>query len=179
MPTKVRTQEPTADELIEMIQRKAMPAPEPGDLAVGLDLSQDVDNTAAVKVSELSSAGYTYIYDRRTGDRSITNRNMLVAQLKKTDENGRFVFSVTPPTDVTPTVGTYKCWLHPDDPQREHFDALGLPTCRKMNLTSPTQVKRHMKIRHPTALETIEDEQRQREREEDRAFQRELMASRR
>jgi hypothetical protein len=143
-------------ENIEEIMLKAEAAPEPGDLK----LSSKVEGESGIpemSVTELKSAGWVYIYDTKTRERSITNRNMLKTQLTKKRQDGTPVFTTNKPTEP-PFRGTLKCWLHLDDPNRSHYDDIGLPICKKSNLTSPYQVRRHMEKRHRTEFQIIEQE---------------------
>jgi hypothetical protein len=161
------------DELIEAMLH-ADHAPEPGDLKVQDIIHRpDGELPAAAVTGALESAGYVYIYDTLTGERSITNRNMLPAQLKKTREDGSRVFTTRKPK-ATPARGTYKCLLHPDV-RKPEYDALGLPTCRKANLTSPLQVRLHMQHRHKSAWETIEEMRKEEERREELEFRRQVL----
>jgi hypothetical protein len=157
--------------------RQAEAAPEPGTLKVKEILHRgDEELPAPMVAGALQSAGYVYIYDSRTGERSLTNRNMLPTQLQKKRDDGTPVFTVVKP-QAQPARGTLKCLLHPDQPERAQYDALGLPVCLKSNLTSPYQVEQHMRHRHPTEWATIEEERKRKEKEEDREFQRSLLAA--
>lgn len=118
------------------------------------------------------------IYDTQTGESSIVMATMLDQQLRKTRPDGSYVFSVMKPA-FEPKRGDFKCLLHPDDPNREYYDTLGLATCKKANLTSKFQVTRHMQKRHKIEWQTIEQdrldkavEKETRAKEEDRALQR-------
>lgn len=155
-------------------------APEPGTWSIRDVIHRGDDEVPApIVASALQSAGYTYLYDTKTGERSLTNNNMLHAQLSKKREDGSRVFSTVPPTAngriVKPKRGTLKCLLHADDSQREHYDELGLPTCPKANLTSKHQVMLHMRHRHKMEWETIEQERQEAEKAADRAFQRSIV----
>lgn len=173
---------PVSDEMEEERQRilagmMEMPDPrlEPGTLKVRDIIHKgDEEYPAPVVASTLTSAGYVYIYDTKTGERSLTNRNMLPAQLAKRREDGSFVFTQNKPARV-PKRGTYKCLLHKDDPNRALYDQWGLAVCPKSNLISEHQVKRHMQNRHKVEWQTIEDARIERERQEDRALQRAFM----
>ena len=158
-------------ELIEEMLERAGKADHPSDKPRVVD---EADASTPMVAHKESSAGYAYIYDTRTGERSVTNRNMLSTQLKKKRRDGSLVFTTKKPSQ-SPVRGTFKCMLHIDDPNREHYDSLGLTTCRKSNLTSPFQVRRHMQKRHPVEWETIEEERKAAEKAEDRQFQRGLM----
>ncbi len=67
-----------------------------------------------------------------------------------------------------------RCRLHPKDPARPEWDAMGLPTCSKP-LANPYEVDRHMQKKHSTAWGAIERDRLHKERQEDRAAQRAMM----
>lgn len=161
--------------LIEEMINKAEQAKEPGEIATQQVIHKgDKEVPSPMVATRMESAGYVYIYDTRTGERSVTNRNMLPTQLKKKREDGSSVFTTVKP-GITPRRGNLKCMLHPDEPNRKHYDDLGLPVCRKANLTSPYQVRRHMEKRHPMEWQTIEQERIDAEKKEDKEFQRQLI----
>jgi len=122
----------------------------------------------------LISAGYSYIYDRKTGERSKTNNNMLPMQLQKKNPDGSLRFTTKKPP-FEPKRGAYKCLLHADDPNRAHYTDMGLPVCKKHNLINPHQRTIHMQKRHKVEWAAIEAERIERERQEDREFQRSIM----
>ena len=129
----------------------------------------------SVKGLSVTSAGYSYIYDTKTGDRSKTNNNMLPMQLKKKHPDGTPRFTtIKPPFE--PKKGTLKCMLHADDPNRKLYDEMGLPSCKKHNLTNPFQVRRHMEKRHKMEWQAIEQMRIEKERQEDREFQRKILS---
>ena len=154
-------------------------APEPTGLAPNdIVHAGSVDVPMPMVVSSVTSAGYTYIYDTRTGDRSMTNRNMLPAQLKKTRADGSRVFSVVKPA-IEPVTGTILCLLHERAPDREQYAKLGFATCPKANLISQFHLERHMKKTHRLEWAAIEDARVKAEKAEDRAFQRDILSGRR
>jgi len=161
------------EKLVEEMVRDAERAEEPGKEDSRIINKGDAELPIPMVMS-IKSAGYVYIYDTRTGERSLTNRNMLPSQLKKRRADGSVVFTTISP-GIKPARGTLKCTLHADGANREHYDELGLPVCRKANLTSPFQVKRHMQKRHPVEWATIEEERVAAEKEEDRDFQRMIL----
>jgi hypothetical protein len=164
----------TEQNILEMMQA-AEEAPEPGTFNRRAAIHSPDDTVpVSVQIAALESAGYVYVYDVRSGDRSIVNRNMLSTQLDKRDEDRTRIFSTIKPP-IEPAVGTYKCLLHEDQPEREHYDAMGLARCKKSNLISEYQVNRHMSVRHHTEWETIQQEQDRAEKDEERVFQRALM----
>jgi len=124
--------------------------------------------------TQLKSAGHVYIYDTVTHERSLCNRNMLPHNLRKKRPDGSLVFTTIKPA-VGPKRGHLKCMLHPDAPNRWHYDDSGLATCKKSNITSPYQVKRHMMKRHKVEYDTIKDEIATEEKEKDRKLRESLI----
>jgi len=161
------------DKLIEEMLKDAEGIAEPGTM--GKVIHRGNDEVPAPMTAKVESAGYVYIYDTVTHERSVCNRNMLPGALKKKRPDGSLVYTTARPIEQ-PRRGALKCLLHPDDPNREHYNDLGLATCMKSNLTSPFQVKRHMQKRHPMEFATIEEERIAKEKADDRAFQQAMMA---
>ncbi len=158
----------TAQQLETLVQNQGN-APEPGH-PVSIDGEAPVPMTPL----ELKSAGYTYIYDTKTGERSLTNNNMLVMQLGKKRPDGTPYFTTTDP-GIRPKVGQIKCLLHPDNPDRKTYDRMGLPVCRKSNLVNEWQLQRHMEKRHRAEFDAIKKMEADREREEDRLFRQSMI----
>ena len=160
---------------IEELMNEAEDAPEPGSLGKGTAIHSATSVVPlSMSVSELQTAGYTYIYDRRDGRQSKTNNDMLHQQLEKRDDTGARIYTTVKP-DYEPVQGTLKCMLHKDQLEREHYDVMGLATCNKSNLTSEYQVQRHMQNRHRMEWATISEENERVERETERTFQRAMM----
>ncbi len=172
MTTEDTTQE--NDTLIEEMLRDAEEAPEPGTMDKVVHRG-DESQPAPMTFAALKSAGWVYIYETSDGQRSKANRNML-PQLLKVKVNGKPRFTTRKP-DYEPKRGTLKCLLHEDDSIRAHYTDLGFATCRKSNITSPYQVTQHMRKRHPVEWATIEKERIDKEKQEDREFQRNLMTA--
>ena len=150
-------------------------APEPGTLRPRDILHRgDEELPAPVVAKVLTSAGYKYIYDTKTGERSLTNANMLPAQLRKVREDGTPVFTTKKPA-IEPSRGEYKCLLHPSNKERPHYDELGFAVCHKSNLMSQFQVEQHMRNRHRVEWATIQRERQEKEREEERKLQRAIL----
>ena len=156
------SKEPTIEEMM----RDAEMADEPGELKAGKVISATSDMT--MSTSELQSAGYVYVYDTRTARRSVVNRNMLQQQLEKRREDGSFAFSTRKPEGVESIVGTIKCFLHEDDPNRKKYDQMGLVRCKKSNFFTEMDRERHLKTRHPRAFATRENERTREDREAER-----------
>lgn len=119
-----------------------------------------------MKPEPVLSAGQVYIYDTKTHERSVCRRNILPHKLKLKREDDSSVFTTVKPKAL-PRRGVLKCMLHPDE-RTEMYDAWGFPTCKKSNLTSPFQVRRHMQKRHKQEYEAIKEEETRIEKEKDR-----------
>ena len=76
----------TQEKSIQEQLRDAEVAEEPGNMKRGAVVGNS--NGMTMTAAELQSAGYVYVYDNRTGDRSVINRNMLEQQLGKRREDG-------------------------------------------------------------------------------------------
>jgi len=165
----------TTEKMTVELMEEAEAAPEPGNFNRRQVIHSPSDTFPAdVQVASLESAGYVYVYDTETAERSIINRNMLETQLSKLRPDGTRFFTTVKPT-FEPQRGTLKCLLHKDDPERGQYDIWGFPTCNKSNLVSEFQVNRHVQIRHRMEWQTIYDERERKEKEEERDFQRQLL----
>ena len=135
-----------------------------------LAIEKDKDIDVEMIPMQLKSAGYVIIYDTKTYEPSICNRNSLRHNLQKKRPDGSIVFTTVKP-EQKPKRGTLKCMLHAESPNRDYYDSLGLPVCLKANLTSPYQVIRHMQKRHKVEYATIKEEEQREERERQRKLQ--------
>lgn len=163
-------------ELIEAMVDRAEKAEESGSMKAGDVISRgDEKAPAPMVVSQVSSAGYYWIYDTRTGERSKANKNMIPQLLRAKRPDGSLIFTITKPP-FEPKRGTIKCMLHKDDPNRKHYDEMGLPTCIAGSIPSKHQLVVHMQKKHKTAWEAIEYERKERERQEDRELQKSLLS---
>ena len=151
---------------IEEMLRDAEDAAEPGDMATGQVISRRDDMT--MTTSQLQSAGWVYVYDTRTADRSVVNRNMLPQQLQKQRPDGSYVFSTRKPEGIEIIVGALNCFLHADDPNREKHNRMGLVTCIKIGFLNELDRANHMRYRHPRAYATLENERVREDREAER-----------
>ena len=153
-------------------------APEPAGLRENdIIHAGSPDVPMPLMVSAIQSAGYAYIYDTRTGDRSLTNKNMLPIQLKKLRPDGSRVFTTVKP-DITPVTGNIKCLLHLDSPAHAQYTVMGFPECSKDNLISDFHLERHMAAKHKAEWAAIKSARDKAERVEDREFQRAILAGR-
>jgi len=150
-------------------------APEPGTTSVSAIIhSGDDDVPVQMRVNALRSAGYSYVYHTRTGERAVVNRNMMPAQLRKTLPDGSLAFSIVKPA-IPPRRGASLCMLHKDHPRRAEFDLMGLPVCPKGTLVSDVQVELHMQHKHKSSWAAIEKKRERLEKDEDRQLQRAFM----
>ena len=165
--TEAATLEQETRELLAVMVGQAEKAPEPGTMKVRDILnagSESLETPMVIK--SLTSAGYRWMYDTETGERSLTNLNMLPAQLRKLRVDGTPVFTIHKPA-VAPRQGTQKCLLHKDNPDRKHYEELGFKECPKSNLPSQFMVEQHMAHRHRVEWATIQQE-RTKQREDER-----------
>jgi len=134
------------------------------------------DKDAPTVVSRVKGTdGLIPIYDRKTGEQSTVLEYMLRELLKaKSPVDGSLRFTTRKPP-FSLKQGTHKCLLHPDNPERAHYDELGFPVCLKSNLTSPFMVKKHMRSRHKIEWATIEEERKDEEKRAEQEFQRSII----
>ena len=128
---------------------------------------------APMTVKEMTSAGYKSIWDSRTYEWAPVLYYMLQQKLRERREDGSFIWTTNDPKKL-PKRGTHKCLLHKDSPNRNEYDKMGLRTCKKSNIINDYEVKQHMSKKHPKEWQAIEDMRKERERQEDRAFQKTL-----
>ena len=154
------------DVALEEMLRDAEDAVEPGDMVSGQVISQSAEMT--MTTSQLQSAGWVYVYDTVTADRSVVNRNMLPQQLQKQRLDGSYFFSTRKPEGIEPVMGDINCLLHIDDPDREKYDRMGLVTCTKIGFRNELNRDQHLRTRHPRAYATLENERVREDREAER-----------
>jgi hypothetical protein len=149
---------------------------EPGDVVPGQFLQRptvevgDDPGIPGTIVSDLESAGYTRVWDTLTWEESLVSNNALPTQLKVMRADG-----------VTPILtkvkageafrGTFKCFLHPDQPEHEMFVAMGFAPCSKRTMPNSFQANNHNKNRHHEewlAYQSIITDQRRQEEDADR-----------
>ncbi len=151
------TERSVTDELQQMID-DAQPSKEPGKVKPGDIVNRpkadDVDDLG-LAVSSLTSAGYVMVYDIRDGRPFPWNRNMLKAELQKTDpKTGKRIFTTRDP-GYRPKVGGYVCWLHADYSGAEALESLGFQKCEKKGIPSEYEVQRHMQKKHGRQFDVI------------------------
>ena len=133
----------------------------------------DEELDAPMTVKELTSAGYVYVWDTRTFERAPVLQYMLPSIMRRRREDGSFIWTTNDPKKL-PKRGTMKCLLHKDSPDRKLYDEMGFRICKKSFIPNAFEVKQHMSKKHPKEWQAIEDLRKERERQEDRAFQRTL-----
>lgn len=150
---------------------------EPGTLSVDQVLhTGDETLPAPMAVQEVSSAGWSSIWDTLTGEKSYTNNNMLAIQLGKKREDGTRVFTTAKP-DIEPFRGDLKCYLHAEASNREEWNRYGFAECAKGNLRNEHERTTHMAHRHKSEWAEIEGGKDRDERTEDRDLQRGAIAT--
>jgi len=147
------------------LEEKVLNAEEVPESQVELESKPEFE-TEYMTPAPVLSAGQAYIYDTRTFERSLCRKNNLRHLLKLKREDGSSVFTTVKP-DKLPKRGVLKCMLHPDE-RADMYDAWGFPVCKKSNLTSPFQVRRHMRSRHKQEYEAIKEEEARVEKDKER-----------
>jgi len=160
--------------IIEQMVQVAEDAPEPGGVTKGQVLMEE--DGSKTDVSTVESAGWTWVYDKDTGDQSKCNMNMLRAQLRKVGKDGKPQFTTVDP-GFRPVKGDCLCMLHPGAENYEKYHKMGFPTCMKANIANEMEVEEHMRKKHKATWNIIEKQKEKEEREADRELQREMIAS--
>lgn len=135
---------------------------------------------------ESTPDAYIPVWSQIDGGKSIVLVSMLTTQLKKKVPQdthikpelwGKPAFSLQP--TFKPVRDEMLCMLHPDHPMREELDEMGLRgiTCSKWNIPTEKDVMKHFERRHTDSFDTYTAAIGKAERDEDRAFQREMLES--
>lgn len=133
-------------------------APEPGVVEMSDIIRQGATQfPGEVVVQALESAGWVVVWHTETHEPSYVHRNSLVTQLNKRLANGERAFTLIDPGQK-PWRGKVKCLLHSERGERADWDDLGLPVCNKADIPNMYQLRRHMTLKHPSALKAIQDE---------------------
>ena len=163
--------------LDQMIQ-EAEKSPEDMQQLADLDDAQpDTFELKPTSVQLNAESQTVVIYHSATGEPRrmprLYARQALLKKFKARDGAelaGKFVFSTRP---LGPYVlGTVKCLLHRDRPQRELYSSWGLPVCKSEHLPSEFEAEQHMKSRHAAAWSRIQEIRETQRRDEDRDIQR-------
>jgi hypothetical protein len=167
----------TKDPIATLIEDTEAVEREPGDFQAG-DRVRDPgppsvtmpDGVPGSVVADLLSAGHTILYDTITREPSVVNNNMLFTQLESRREDGSRAFTRIKPIEP-PWRGSFKCFLHEDQPDRARYDSMGFPTCKKATMPNQYQADNHARNRHRDEWRAVEAEREIRERREDREAQ--------
>jgi hypothetical protein len=123
--------------------------------------------SSAVGAFELNveeGSGWRWAWNTRSYERSRFLTYMLAQKLsEKFTGSNQYVWTTRQPKDdqgnvLYPLRGDNLCILHENHPDRKYHVFLGLPTCRKANLTSPFQVRLHAQHRHSQEWGVLEEE---------------------
>ena len=125
------------------------------------------------------------LYNTMTGQPSDVLIYMVSKKLGNKRGDGKSWWTLNPDEAPEWALGTIICQLHPDHPDREWLDSIGLQgrTCapmtgeHKSNITSDFELKQHMAKKHRVEHATIVMAQERDEKEEERRWQRTLMES--
>jgi len=136
----------------------------------------DVDSALAEATLTSTAEDRAIIYHIPTGEPREILVNMLAKTLRK-KLNGKPVFSMTPPPGVTPVVNSTLCWLHPDHPNRNFLNSIGLrdKVCMSSHIASEYEAGQHMRHRHRREYQVIMESRAVQAEEENRIFQRQQM----
>lgn len=147
-------------------------------------LGADSNDSGAYAVSTTDREKVT-IYDTRSGQPSDVLVYMVAKKLGYKHGNGQPVWTLDPSEAPEWKTGTLKCLLHPEHPDRQWLDSIGLadqfcgendPMARhKENIPTEFQVQRHMEHKHPTAWRTIREAREREEKEEERKLQKQML----
>jgi hypothetical protein len=115
------------------------------------------------------------IYHTVDGDSRTIPASHLRRALQKKLPDGRRAFSVYPTGE--PVKGQVKCYLHPEHPDYPKWRAAGIATvCMSGHFASVVDMEAQMAHKHSRDWAKIKEILEQERRDEDRAFQRELMS---
>jgi hypothetical protein len=179
METRRNMTTETNDAIIEAMIEQAQGAPRQGT-QVGEVVSKgdDPEAPAPMIVHSLEGDDRIILYNTRTGVPSYfvkDNAPRLRQAMKQRFNDGKKELVWSPTQTVTPRMGTHPCMLHASDPNRAHYDEMGMAVCPAGKLASPYEVQQHMMKKHPKEWGAIEHERIERERLEDRAAQAAMM----
>lgn len=167
-----------ADALWDALQLERAPSPidKPGTLiskqetfATTDGTDQTLDVLQGIARDGVADPGHVYIYDPETGERSITSGNQLRQQLTKRDPFTNKVMFVQRNPGKTPVRGTARCLLHPENPEGRRWLDMGLKPCSKPGFwRNEAEALRHLRVKHKSQWEVIEQIRQRDERNETR-----------
>ena len=172
MVTKDKSQEEWG-ELLADEGREVVP---PGYMKAGEILNRpSEDQPAPMRVSDLAFKGYVEVWDTQTGIQSLQPRWLLWQALRKIRPDGSLVFTRVNPK-IAPNHGAdLRCPLNPASPDYPRLKAMGFKQCTKQHIPHQDALMRHVKKSHVRAWDAMEREREDRQREEDRQLQRDML----
>ena len=139
----------------------------------------DGDVPGQMRVSALQYNGYAEVWHTRTGDKSLQPWYLLHQTMRKRFGDGarELVFTRTNP-NIPPEYGEdLFCPLNPEAPVEERFEGRGFKPCTKRHIPHWDALQRHIRKSHGRAWDAMERDREDRERETDRALQRQNIES--
>lgn len=163
------------EDLDKMLKDATTATPDVADEIQGLEETESFQlKPTAVQVSRNSRP--VTIYHTQTGEpRTLPYLYAETALYKRfRPKDGRELAGKRVFTSKNPGIwvlGTVKCLLHPDRPNRKLYDSWGLPTCKSEHFPSEFEAERHLSGDHSAAANRIEEIKEKEERDEDRRLQ--------
>jgi hypothetical protein len=120
----------------------------------------------AGELHTMKSAGYTFLWNRSTHERSVFNDNALAAKIAEQfpadhpTMAGQFAWTATEPSTPAPR-GTTMCWLHTDRPERAKYDIEGYPVCDTDHFRNEFDAALHVEHKHKDVYLMITKQQEQ------------------
>lgn len=110
------------------------------------------------------------IWSMQNGEEISIARKLLENTLRKTLPDGRYAFTARKEEAPVYRKGTLKCFLHPESPEREILNEIGLSgiTCPAASIANAHSKRIHAQHRHKQEWEAFSDYLASQEREEDR-----------
>ena len=119
-------------------------------------------------------SGRVTLYDTITGVPSHVLEYLVNGTLRKKRADGTRVFTLMAPKEP-PKVGTIKCLLHPNAPDRARFAAMGWEACPRTQIPNQFQLEQHMQSKHRREWAALKREEEQRDKDEQRNYQRGIL----
>ncbi len=165
--------------LIQEMLRDSQKAEPPGEMVKNPIIHRgDASQPAPMTVKEMSDAGWVWLWNTETLDRVAVLYYRVPQLLRQRRPDGSFRWTTNELKDK-PYRGSIKCMLHPDNPDRQHYNEMGLPVCKKENITSPHQLVMHMAKKHKMEYAAIKKEIEDTEKEEERQLRLALLKEQR
>jgi len=147
----------------ELLMEQERDNDEPGPPTYREMVHKGDDEFAAPIVAQvMQRAGYVWLYDTKTYERSPFLRYMAPQKLQAKYPDGTPKFTTQRPRDkdgnpLMPWRGQVKCLLHPDQPQRDQYDRMGLAVCTSAHIANDQQLVLHMDHKHPSEWRAIQN----------------------